>query len=143
MKFGTSQARNLEEVADIFCAQLLREEREQVGPFTPLIDIESDFYLFAEWFYYMRTFLIPFSTVVKYRRIAILIAGLVRNNIGVHGISGQNRTEIGELLDKHAQYVTTHNITIPSSRGRWTGNTGMLEQIRGYYQTVRAIFQIP
>ena len=131
----------IEEVADIFCAQLnyesIHNEVKSLCGITKLQ--ESLFPSFANWFYILRQGLQGSMALSKHRRIAFLIAALSK-----YSHKNVTDTQMGlleEMIRQPRKANIRFNIEIPEAKGKWEGHKGLKAQIIQYFKTVDRIMK--
>ncbi|MBF0239031.1 MAG: DUF262 domain-containing protein [SAR324 cluster bacterium] len=137
----TTFSNRVEEVADIVCSQL-RLDEEQYETHPKLCNLETlqnqIFPEFAQNFHSLRIHIPSCATSVdKYRRIAIILAGL--SGWSLDAFNDRQWSYLTQFLKKPRQLTTQNDIEFPETKGRWTGPKGQFSQIASYYKVAQMI----
>ena len=138
---NTNFSGKIEEVADIFCAQLKYEsENMNVSRLCGINELQkSIFPSFANWFYTLRCGLQNNIVVNKYRRIAFLMAAL--SNYSHKKVTDRQMGYLEELIREPRKASQRYNVEIPEAKGKWEGKKGLKAQIITYFHIVDEILK--
>lgn len=135
----------IDEALDIYCAQLLYEERDncQVSIFASYDDFVLLFEKFSFWFGLILNEKIPNISVEKYRQLAIFIAVVVECGIDHNSISDEKWNGINSFISnpRDAGRKFLGDDGYPEPKGRWTGTKGQLAQFNRAINLVQKIVQ--
>jgi hypothetical protein len=129
----------VDEVADIVCAQFHWESNQRTKILPNPRELKRLFSEFAEWFQVLRVRIPSATQLQKYRRIALLMAGLADTKLKAKGLSEFQRNEIESFLTTAGEWSKKQGIQVPASKGKWTGSKGMEKQIESYRQVAKII----
>ncbi|MCI5168208.1 MAG: hypothetical protein D3903_19505 [Candidatus Electrothrix sp. GM3_4] len=129
----------VEDVADIFCAQLHKEsENSEEERLFNLDDLEKiHFQNFANWFNLLRVSLQSAFVVTKFRRLSFLIAAL--SNYSTEDVDDDKLGAIEAIVRKPRASNQKFQIEIPEAKGKWGGKKGVNAQIESYYDIIEKI----
>ena len=133
----------VDEVADIFCAQLRWEFNQATKLLPDREQLERLFSQFAEWLHVLRVTIPSATQLQKYRRVAFLIAGLTETKLKASGLTEPQRNEIERFLSAAGDWSKRQGIQVPASKGKLTGSKGMEKHIESYFQVASIIGQQP
>lgn len=132
-----------EVAGDIFCAQLLHESKS-LGTPTLLCtahDIRATLFAqFSTWWGELVSKGYP--RVTRYRRIAMLLAGLSRRIQSPSSLTVDQWDMIDKLISSPRQTALDLGITLPEAKGRWSGDRGQRAQIDAYFEAARKVIEL-
>lgn len=121
---------NIEEVLDIFCAQMRYDEQNAAQPsLLPTLNTlqTKDFPAFVRWWYEIRMNCGPSVSVQKHRTVALLIPALDKA-YGSNKPSRPQWTIIGNFLKSMRETSrTVLKVDVPEPKGKWNSQRRQLE----------------
>jgi uncharacterized protein DUF262 len=129
-KLGVRFNRGIDEALDVYCAQLLYQERHPQLPaaLMPLDKMQSTFFpFFAAWITKLGAYGSSLD-VRKHRTVASMIGAAFRRNVGPK-LSMDQWGQIVEVIRRPTECGSTLGIDWPQSKGRWDGRKGHRAQM--------------
>jgi len=131
-----------QEAADVFCAQLLYESKNESSPriLCSSEEIQEDLFPeFAEWWHHL-IIKMPSIGCDRNRRITLLIAALSSSPIKDPGNLTEEQMELVEtVIRSPRQAYTQLGVDVPVAKGKWRGNRGQRAQIEALNELAKAI----
>ena len=123
--------RGIDEVLDVYCAQVHFQDRNPDMP-PALMELremrESFFPYFANWIAHLGV-AGPSLDVRKHRTVASLIGGAYREKVDPNKLDSERWGRIVEVIRRPTECVATLGIEWPQSKGRWDGKKGHRAQM--------------
>ncbi len=114
-QLNTSFSGRIEEVADIFCAQLQKESGNNNKTLCDLKELKKMFIVFADWFYTLRLNLTSAVAVQKFRRIAFIISALFEYSS--KKIKDNPKGLLEQFIRSPGQTSQNLKIKVPAAKG--------------------------